>query len=83
MDDGVRCAPAAADVSVGAFGRALKNRWVTCRLSSRVTTTAAAPAVYANDRVGGWLSKALVEQPITRLSDRLLSGNVELVEAEN
>jgi hypothetical protein len=78
--DAVWNAPAAADVSVGAFGRALKNRWVTCRSLSRVTTTAAAPAVYAKERVGAWLSKALVEHPMTRFSDRVLSGNTELLE---
>lgn len=76
-------APAAADVRVGAFGRALKNRCVTCRSLSRVTTTAAAPAVYANERVGAWLSKALVEHPMTRFKERQLSGNIELVEVEN
>ena len=62
-----------AELHVVTFGLARKNLCVTCRLSSNCTTTAAAPAVYANDLVAGWLSKAPVEHPITRLRNSPVS----------
>jgi hypothetical protein len=56
-----------------AVGRALKNRWECFEVSSTLTTTAAAPAVYAKIREDERLSKAVGEEtvvPIMRLSER-------------
>ena len=56
-----------------AVGRALKKRWEYFDSSSTLTTTAAAPAVYANIREEERLSKAVGEEtvvPIIRFSDR-------------
>lgn len=56
-----------------AVGRALKNRWEYFEVSSTLTTTAAAPAVYANMREEERLSNAVGEEtvvPIILLRDR-------------
>jgi hypothetical protein len=56
-----------------AVGRALKNRWECLEASSILTTTAAAPAVYAKIREDERLSKAVGEDtvvPIICLSER-------------
>jgi len=55
-----------------AVGRALKNRWEYLDVSSIFTTTAAAPAVYANIREHERLSNAVGDEtvvPIIFLSD--------------
>lgn len=62
-----------AALHVVTFGLARKNLCVICKLSSNCTTTAAAPAVYAKDLDGGWLSKAPVEQPMTRFRNSPVS----------
>jgi hypothetical protein len=56
-----------------AVGRALKKRWEYFDSSSTLTTTAAAPAVYANIREEERLSKAVGKEtvvPIILLSDK-------------
>lgn len=56
-----------------AVGRALKNRWEYFDASSLITTTAAAPAVYAKVGAEERESNAVGEEtvvPIMRLSDR-------------
>jgi hypothetical protein len=56
-----------------AVGRARKNRWVMLDASSMLTTTVAAPAVYANMGSVGKVSNAVGEEtvvPITLFRDR-------------
>lgn len=56
-----------------AVGRALKNRWEYFEVSSTLTTTAAAPAVYAKIREEERLSNAVGEEtvvPIILFRDR-------------
>tara|TARA_R110002060_G_scaffold19521_3_gene26635 strand:+ start:1939 stop:2316 length:378 start_codon:yes stop_codon:yes gene_type:complete len=65
------------DVAIAVFkatavGRALKNRWEYFEVSSTLTTTAAAPAVYAKIREEERLSNAVGEEtvvPIILLRD--------------
>jgi hypothetical protein len=53
-----------AELSGIAVGRALKKRWEYFDSSSILTTTAAAPAVYAKIREEARLSKAVGEETV-------------------